>query len=107
VIEYKAKSGRLSRPPEWLTFKATLEPFDYLNNDTFQDKHPLSFKAKKDPDSMYHCQAMKQPDKDKFIEAIQKELHGHFKEKNYDLFPKSKLPKDALVLPHKWQLRRK
>ncbi len=27
------------------------------------------------------------------------------KEKNYELFPKSKLPKDALVLPHVWQLR--
>ncbi len=45
--------------------------------------------------------------KDKFVEAIEKELHSHFKDKNYELFPKSKLPKDALVLPHVWQLRRK
>ena len=88
-------------------FEAILEPFDYLNDDIFQDQHPLSFKAKSDPDSMYYHQAMKQPDKDKFIEAIEKELHSHFKDKNYELFPKGKLPKDALVLPHVWQLRRK
>jgi hypothetical protein len=50
---------------------------------------------------------MKQPDKEKFLEAIEKELDGHFKEKNYELFPRDKLPKDALVLPHVWQLRRK
>jgi len=29
------------------------------------------------------------------------------KEGNYELFPRAKLPKDALVLPHVWQLRRK
>ncbi len=51
---------------------------------------------------MYCHQAMKQPDKDKFIKAIEKELHSHFKDKNYELFPKSKLPKDALVLPYVW-----
>ena len=105
--QYRTKSGRLSKPPERLMFKAILEPFDYLNDDIFQDQHPLSFKAESDPDSMYYHQAMKQPDNDKFIEAIEKELHSHFKDKNYELFPKSKLPKDALVLPHMWQLRRK
>ena len=41
-----------------------------LNDDIFQDQHPLSFKAKSDPDSMYYHQAMKQPDKHKFIESI-------------------------------------
>jgi len=50
---------------------------------------------------------MKQPDKEKFIEAIAKELQGHYIEGNYELFLRAKLPKDALVLPHFWQLRRK
>ena len=56
---------------------------------------------------MYYHQAMKQPDREKFIEAIEKELQGHYKEGNYELFPRAKLPKGALVLPHVWQLRRK
>ena len=43
---YRTKSGRTSKPPERLAFKALLEPYDYLEDDTFQDKHPLAFKAK-------------------------------------------------------------
>jgi hypothetical protein len=46
----------------------------------------LAFKAKSDPDSMYYHQAMKQPDKEKFIEAIEKELQGHYKEGNYEYY---------------------
>jgi hypothetical protein len=61
---YKTKSGRTSKPPERLAFKALLEPYDYLEDDTLQDKHPLAFKAKSDPDSMYYHQAMKQPDRE-------------------------------------------
>ncbi len=76
---YRTKSGRTSKLPERPAFKALLEPYDYIENDTFQDKHPLAFKAKSDPDSMYYHQAMKQPDREKFIEAIEKELQGHYK----------------------------
>jgi hypothetical protein len=61
---YRTKSGRTSKPPERLAFKTLLEPYDYLENDTFQDKHPLAFKAKSDPDSMYYHQAIKQPDRE-------------------------------------------
>jgi hypothetical protein len=50
---------------------------------------------------------MKQPNKEKFLEAIGKDLEGHFKEKTTSVFPRSKFPKDALVLPYVWQLRRK
>ena len=40
---------------------------------------------------MYYHQAMKQPDKDKFVEAKEKELNSNFKHKNHELFPKGKL----------------
>jgi hypothetical protein len=59
-----------------------------------------------DPDSLYYHPSMKEPDKAKFIKAIQKELDGHFKEKNYTL-PRSKSPKNALVLQHVSPLIRK
>jgi len=47
-------------------------------------------------DSMYYHQAMKQPDRENFIEAIEKGLQGHYKEGNYELFPRAKIPMDAL-----------
>jgi len=40
----------------------------------------LAFKASTDPDTMYHHQAMKQPDREKFKEAMQKECEAHYKE---------------------------
>jgi len=33
----------------------------------------MAFKASTDPDTMYYHQAMREPDKDKFQEAIKKE----------------------------------
>jgi hypothetical protein len=102
---YITRSGRTSRPPERLAFKALLEPFDFLEPDLWQDQHPLALKASTDPDIMYYHQAMKQPDKIKFEEAMDKELKGHMEEDNYELFPRKKSPKGATVLPPVWQLR--
>jgi hypothetical protein len=104
---YVTRSGRQSKHPERLAFKALLEPYDYLEDDTWPDQHPLAFKAKSDPDTMYYHQAMKQPDKEKFQKAMEDELAGHQAEGNYKLMPRSKLPKGALLLPPVWQLRRK
>ena len=39
-----------------------------------EEKDILSYKAVADPDVMYMHQAMRQPDKDKFIEAMRKEV---------------------------------
>ena len=104
---YVTRSGRTSKPPERLAFKALLEPFDYLEPDLWHDQHPLAFKASTDPDSMYYHQAMKEPDRKKFEEAMDKELEDHLKKGNYKLFLRSKLPRGATVLPAVWQLRRK
>ncbi len=67
----------------------------------------LAFKASTDPDTMYHHQAMKQPDKEKFQEAMKKECEAHFKEENYKLIKKSKLPEGATLLSSVWQMKRK
>jgi hypothetical protein len=48
-------------------------------------------------DDLFH-QAMKQADKKESLKAM---------EGDYEIFPRDKLPKEALVLPHIWQLRRK
>jgi hypothetical protein len=102
---YITKSGRLSRPPDRLAFKALTEPIEISEEDAWLDQHPLAFKAKSDLDSMYYHQAMQQPDKDKFKKAMRKELIAHHMEGNCKLVKKSKIPKGALLLPPVWQLR--
>jgi hypothetical protein len=37
----------------------------------------LAYKASTDPDTMYHHQAMKQPNREKFQEAMKKECEAH------------------------------
>ena len=104
---YITRSGRPSRPPDRLAFKALTEPFEISEEDAWLDQHPLAFKAKSDPDSMYYHQAIQQPDKEEFKKAMRKELTAHHMEGNYKLVKKSKIPKGALLLPPVWQLRRK
>jgi hypothetical protein len=67
---YITRSGRPSRPPDRLAFKALTEPFEISEEDTWLDQHPLAFKAKSDPYSMYYHQAIQQPDKEEFKKAI-------------------------------------
>eukprot|EP00957_Ditylum_brightwellii_P131910 10058887-Ditylum_brightwellii.AAC.1 len=38
---------------------------------------PIVFAAKHDPDTIYFCQAVKQPDAPQFIDAGGKEINGH------------------------------
>jgi hypothetical protein len=72
------------------------------------DKHPLQcWKVLADPDTMYHHQAMKEPDADKFLIAMKKEVEDQYQNGNFTIIPKSQLPKGATVLPAVWQMRRK
>ena len=73
-----------------------------------QQLDPLyAFKSTADPDSMYRHEAMRQPDRDQFSEAMQKEYDSRLHEKVYSLERKSNVPKDGTILPTIWQLRRK
>ncbi len=56
---------------------------------------------------MYYHQAMKEPDRDKFQEAIKKECEDHFKESNYELVNITDVPKGAPLLSSIWQMKRK
>ena len=42
-----------------------------------QLEQPMVFAASADPDTMYITEAMKQPDRGKFIKAMDKELDDH------------------------------
>ena len=48
----------------------------YPKDDTALEHHPLlAYKATSDPDTMYLHQAMKEPDKEQFLIAMEKEAH--------------------------------
>ena len=65
------------------------------------------YKTTADPDTLYHHEAMKEPDKAEFKKAMQKEIDDRMRDKNFSVILKSELPQGATVLPAVWQLRRK
>jgi len=65
----------------------------------------LAYTASKDPDTMYLHQAMKEPDKDKFISAMVEEMDAQLKGGNFLLILMSKVPKGTTTLPAVWQMK--
>ena len=69
--------------------------------------HPISYKAAADPDTMYMHEAMRESDRDKFIEAMEKEVRDQFDNRNFTIVHKDEVPKGKIVLPAVWQMKRK
>ena len=68
----------------------------------------LAFKAtNSDPDTMYHHQAMWQPDRAQFMGAMQKEMDSQLQDGNFEIAHRSKIPSGTKVFPAVWQMRRK
>ena len=84
-----------------------LNPNDHEDQESWIEQQLLAYKASTDPDTMYYHQAMKEPDKEQFLAAIDKECEAHFKEGDYKLVKRSKLPKGATLLSSVWQMKRK
>jgi hypothetical protein len=84
-----------------------LEEYDYQDEDKWCETDLLAFKASTDPDTMYHHQAMKEPDRNKFVEAMQKECTAHYKEGTYKLIKKDSMPSGVPLLSSVWQMKRK
>ena len=59
------------------------------------------------PDAMPLNVAMQQPDHDKFIAAMARELGQHMELKHWKVIHKSQVPKNAKPIPMVWTLRRK
>ena len=58
-----------------------------------------------DPDAMSLNVAMQQPDRDKFIAAMARELGQHTELKHWKVIHKSQVPKNAKPIPMVWTLR--
>ena len=67
----------------------------------------MAYKAKSNPDTMYLHQAMKEPDKQHFIIAMEKEMDDQLKSHNFTKILRSKVSKGKIVLPSVWKLKRK
>ena len=68
----------------------------------------MAFKAtNSDPDTMYHHQAMHQPDRAQFIGAMQKEMDSQLQDGNFEIVHRSKIPNGTKVFPAVWQMHRK
>jgi hypothetical protein len=80
---------------------------EHEDEETWSEQNLLAYKASTVPDTMYHHQAMKQPDREKFQEAMKKECEAHYKEGNYRLIKRSELPEGATLLSSVWQMKRK
>jgi transposase InsO family protein len=107
---YVTRSGRKSKPPERLYYDVQscfITTTEHEQEEAWSEQHLLAYKASSDPDTMYHHQAMKQPDKEKFQEAMKKECEAHYKEGNYKLIKRSDLPEGATLLSSVWQMKRK
>ena len=78
-----------------------------VDNALEDENYIQAFKASSDPDTMYHHQAMQEPDRDRFREAMTKEWDGQANNKNFTLMRRSDVPEGATILPAVWQMRRK
>ena len=74
----------------------------------YDGQHPLmAYKSTSDPDTMYLHEAMKQPDKVKFLQAMQKEVRDQRENGNFLIVSRKDIPEDVLILPAVWQMKRK
>jgi hypothetical protein len=112
------RSQRVRTPVDRLTYSWTSEITSDIPGEIlclsamypYEDLNPnplVALAASTDPDTMYYHQAMKEPDKDKFLKAMLEEVEGQLKNKNFSLIPRSKLPEGARVLPSVWAMKRK
>ena len=67
----------------------------------------MAFKAVADPDTMYWHQAMREPDRNLFEEAMIKEIVDQRKNGNFTIVPRSRIPVGHRIFPAVWQMRRK
>ena len=70
-------------------------------------ENPLIFTASVNPYILYWDQAMKDLDRDKFVEAVRVKLDGHEKMGNYKPIPLSQVPKGTKLIDMVWSMRRK
>jgi hypothetical protein len=88
----------------YIAYKALVqtEPEESCN---CTEAHPLTFKATADPDTMYLHEALKQPDQEQFLKAMDEEIEAHHQGKHWKLVSRSEIPKGKPILPAVWAMK--
>jgi hypothetical protein len=84
------------------------------DTEAFSELHPLAFIMDyaiafigSDPDTMHLEEALQQPDREQFIQAMHKELKDHVDRKHWKVIPMKAVPKDKIPTPTVWSMKRK
>jgi hypothetical protein len=74
---------------------------------TVEYMNPVIMEVTSDPDTMYYHEILNQPDKQKFIEAMESEIDAHNEKGHWKLVRRNALPTGARILPSVWAMRQK
>ena len=103
------RSSRNAPPPDRLTYRTFLSEYLPETFWTFTKNSSYAL-TQADPDTMTLKEAMRQPDADKFLEAMVKEVEDHVQRKhwrlvhNYELFNRDQQIKPIMAV---WSMKRK
>ena len=64
----------------------------------------MAYAASADSDTLYYHQGMKEPDSDKFKEAMEKEIKDQWDNGNFSPKRRSEVPLGVEIIPGVWQL---
>jgi hypothetical protein len=116
----RTKSGRVSKPTERMResieqqmdgLVSLFVEWEVYHDDAYtiqtEMENPLAFAASTNPDVMYLDQAMNEPDREKFREAMVKEVQAHTENGHWKIVPKRSVPRGTKILPAVWAMRRK
>lgn len=115
------RSTRVKKPPDRLHQAFVMEAFlcesevagsngiayEALKQIDDDDCEMQCMAASSDPDIMYLHEALREPDRDQFIQAMVEEVQGQSDNGNWTLVPLSQVPEGATILPAVWAMRRK
>ena len=109
VVTHTTRSGRAVRTPSrFLHANVAVANYDGTNELINQNTHPLvAFAASSNPDILTLNEAMAAPDAKQFRRAMLKEVRAHEERNHWELIPRNQVPKDAIVVPSVWAMRRK
>ena len=72
------------------------------------DVDPIhAYAASVDPDTLYHHEAMREPDAPQFRDAMVKEFKDQWDNGNFELKLRTDIPEGARILPAVWSMKRK
>ena len=109
VVTHVTRSGRAVRTPSrYLEANVAVANYDGTNELIHQETHPLvAYAASSNPDILTLNEAMVAPDAHQFRQAMLKEVRAHEERHHWEIIPKTQVPKDAIVVPSVWAMRRK